>query len=1337
MNKNKKEIKFSLGLDIGISSIGWAIIGWNENKKPWLEDFGVRLFNISEEKRTKKSLTKLRRKFRGTRRLLNRWQNRRAELSEYFFAIFPGLERDFDQFPKLTTNQLNLSHSKFFNPYSERELAQKGKIGKVELLKILLHINKNRGYKKFYLNELEEDEEENKEISKKEKKDEDKGKLLLGTTKVEKILQENNYQSVAEMVVKNKLFHNEKSGISFRNHPSYEPADQEKNNPSEDKKYKEIVSLNRQLGKLSKKVEKLATKAAKTPTEIEELSKLDAEKVNLERRIEELKTNWHYWLFPRESLEKEVRQILIEQGKHYLELPKVNEESQEITKIRESRNVIEEIIFRQRDFEDGPGPQDEKKRDLWEKGPKEKEAKKIWKKKNRNISYISFTEATNYCQFYPQEKSGWKSSLLFCLWQFINEFSKIELSDLVEKSEIHKEVLEWLLFDSYWPSKEKSFLEQLKFFLKKWKISFTAKKEGINFEMDFLTTLKSEKEVYLRLLVANKIDKENLLSSLNCLKEENNWFFEIGKVIFANITPERRENELKKLTKQVSFSFPANYWQKFLEYKGERKPANASFNWMLESIKVFLEGKNYPKYAQEKIIANIAEVSKERSDNWMCDLIRNPVVFRTFSQVRKLFRVLAKKYDFEIINIENAKDLAHSEKERKKISEINKKNREINQEAEKIVKGKTDIKKYRLWKEQKNKCIYCQKELKIPDFANLQTDHIIPQGLFPSFNVWNNQVLVCGECNQEKWGNRTAFDYIQSKGKIKEYKKFTLDCYGQNSPKYELLMLGGDDWEEKLGGFIERNLTDTKNISQYLIRYLRNQLPRAKVNPIKGSVTSYFRQQLLRYKVREKWRYSPFYYKEQLRNLTPYHHAIDAIVLAHFKSRGYIQLLQDLTRIDRWKNEVKGQDRGFLETKLFQQKKQELEENFSEIIKKWESPKLSKWWKLSDEYTINALEILKSFKGENIAFSEINMNIVPNLPHILEKRIPLELVVEKKEDHSQEDKIILAVKIKKVLNETEYKSRIEDELEDTEGKCRYPYISYKQDHKLKKKLFAVENPGKTKQGEILERIYKQEKLNLTGEKTLKKSLRIKSLKEIKNLENELNFKIVDNRNKKNSKKSELENNWTLWDSSVYAGFGIKENNDSEWVKNIELIERTKHEKDYKYFIRENDTFYLDDRGFDEREKKSLGIPEEFWKGVLIMDGGNTENNILILGTTRSNQDPEKNKQTKKGEEKDWEISWQPYYKLKNEKLAKQNKISLYRDIIQAKKEKENDEKFCKILQDLEKLINLNETKERDKKKQIKEELEVWGKDRKEIEKELIKECEKIISKEERKTPRKW
>jgi CRISPR-associated endonuclease Csn1 len=194
---------------------------------------------------------------------------------------------------------LEYDKTKFFNPYVARCQALNSKIELVELLLILLHISKYRGYKEFYLDDnLEEKDEETK-------------KAYAAVGEVKRLFQENNYCSVAEMVIKNEKywrFDEGKKGrkilLTAHNH-----------NPNKDYKNKE-----------------------------------------------EIKKNHKHFIFPREKLEEEVRKILIEQNKHYSQLPKIFEKSLEINRIRETRTDIEEIIFRQRDFEDGPGPGDIDKR---------------------------------------------------------------------------------------------------------------------------------------------------------------------------------------------------------------------------------------------------------------------------------------------------------------------------------------------------------------------------------------------------------------------------------------------------------------------------------------------------------------------------------------------------------------------------------------------------------------------------------------------------------------------------------------------------------------------------------------------------------------------------------------------------------------------------------------------------------------------------------------------------------------------------------------------------------------------------------------------------------------
>ncbi|RIA89949.1 hypothetical protein C1645_824013 [Glomus cerebriforme] len=170
-------------------------------------------------------------------------------------------------------------------------------------------------------------------------------------------------------------------------------------------------------------------------------------------------------------------------------------------------------------------------------------------------------------------------------------------------------------------------------------------------------------------------------------------------------------------------------------------------------------------------------------------------------------------------------------------------------------------------------------------------------------------------------------------------------------------------------------------VATYLKRYIRNELDKkteyqkTKVQSIKGSLTSYFRKQLLQYKERERWQFSPFYYKEQLRSLTPYHHAIDAIVLAHFKSRGYIQLLEDLTKINQSKLKLKKQkitEKQFVslgqEITGYRKRGEEILPDFCEKLRKNEKLELSKNISLSKLVEKIGLEELNLEYGEKYNF---------------------------------------------------------------------------------------------------------------------------------------------------------------------------------------------------------------------------------------------------------------------------------------------------------------------------------------------------------------------------------
>ncbi len=67
--KGDINMKYRLGLDIGIASVGWSVIKLNENDEPVrIEDLGVRTFIAAENPKDGSSLALPRRIARGVRR---------------------------------------------------------------------------------------------------------------------------------------------------------------------------------------------------------------------------------------------------------------------------------------------------------------------------------------------------------------------------------------------------------------------------------------------------------------------------------------------------------------------------------------------------------------------------------------------------------------------------------------------------------------------------------------------------------------------------------------------------------------------------------------------------------------------------------------------------------------------------------------------------------------------------------------------------------------------------------------------------------------------------------------------------------------------------------------------------------------------------------------------------------------------------------------------------------------------------------------------------------------------------------------------------------------------
>lgn len=146
-------MKYSLGLDIGTTSIGWAVIDLDNNR---VHDVGVRIFEKPEDPQSGKSLAEPRRTARSTRRRLKRRRQRLNTLKQFF--ITNNL---------LTAEEIEklLAPDCKFNPYEIREKAINEKVSNEELFVALYHIAKRRGYKSNRKSLEEKDSEGSRVLS--------------------------------------------------------------------------------------------------------------------------------------------------------------------------------------------------------------------------------------------------------------------------------------------------------------------------------------------------------------------------------------------------------------------------------------------------------------------------------------------------------------------------------------------------------------------------------------------------------------------------------------------------------------------------------------------------------------------------------------------------------------------------------------------------------------------------------------------------------------------------------------------------------------------------------------------------------------------------------------------------------------------------------------------------------------------------------------------------------------------------------------------------------------------------------------------------------------------
>ena len=131
-------LPYAIGLDIGITSVGWATVALDEDDRPFgIIGMGSRIFDAAEQPKTGESLAAPRREARSARRRLRRHRHRNERIRALLIREQVLSE---EQLARLFEGQLP-------DIYALRVKALDEAVSGEELARILIHISQRRGFK--------------------------------------------------------------------------------------------------------------------------------------------------------------------------------------------------------------------------------------------------------------------------------------------------------------------------------------------------------------------------------------------------------------------------------------------------------------------------------------------------------------------------------------------------------------------------------------------------------------------------------------------------------------------------------------------------------------------------------------------------------------------------------------------------------------------------------------------------------------------------------------------------------------------------------------------------------------------------------------------------------------------------------------------------------------------------------------------------------------------------------------------------------------------------------------------------------------------------------------
>ena len=174
-------IPYAIGFDIGITSVGWAVVALDSEDKPYgIINMGSRVFDAAEQPKTGASLAAPRREARSARRRLRRHQHRLERIRRLLLTENVISQAELD----------TLFAGKLEDIYTLRVKALDAPVSHTEFARILLHIAQRRGFRSNRKAETAKED----------------GELLAAVSKNRALMVEKGYRTVGEMLLQDPLY---------------------------------------------------------------------------------------------------------------------------------------------------------------------------------------------------------------------------------------------------------------------------------------------------------------------------------------------------------------------------------------------------------------------------------------------------------------------------------------------------------------------------------------------------------------------------------------------------------------------------------------------------------------------------------------------------------------------------------------------------------------------------------------------------------------------------------------------------------------------------------------------------------------------------------------------------------------------------------------------------------------------------------------------------------------------------------------------------------------------------------------------------------------------------